>query len=256
VAIIALLVSILLPSLGRAKAAAKLVVCATNMNGIGKAVHLYAGVNNGCVPRDGAWSDPTGPGDDGTYNCFSRISPYVGGPKIPLENDVYDFYLYPIYKSIGLYLCPSAPARYPDHVLTYISNGYNFEEPTNWGSPARSIDNIPFAPADIGFIAEADLGTLDSAKDRLESELTGGKFGAYDFPCEYTLDGSRIADHAATYNLDGTPNGVNRMIADGDDRHYGKTVVVFFDGHAEIRWLNPDDMAFNLFHPKIPGYFD
>jgi prepilin-type N-terminal cleavage/methylation domain-containing protein len=51
VAIIALLISILLPSLNRAKRQARQLACLTNVRSQGQAAALYAGDNHGYVPR-------------------------------------------------------------------------------------------------------------------------------------------------------------------------------------------------------------
>jgi prepilin-type N-terminal cleavage/methylation domain-containing protein len=50
IAIIALLISILAPSLKIAKDIAKLVICSTNINGTGKAVLMYCETNKGWIP--------------------------------------------------------------------------------------------------------------------------------------------------------------------------------------------------------------
>lgn len=50
VAIIALLISILLPSLNAARAGAKATKCAANLNSVGKAVHGYLAENRGIFP--------------------------------------------------------------------------------------------------------------------------------------------------------------------------------------------------------------
>jgi prepilin-type N-terminal cleavage/methylation domain-containing protein len=50
VAIIALLISILLPSLSRARELAKRAVCASNMRGIGQGLHIYANDNTEWLP--------------------------------------------------------------------------------------------------------------------------------------------------------------------------------------------------------------
>jgi len=50
VAIIALLISILLPSLSRARELSKRTVCAANLRGIGQAMHIYAADDPGMFP--------------------------------------------------------------------------------------------------------------------------------------------------------------------------------------------------------------
>ena len=50
IGIIALLISILLPALGRARAQANLVYCQSNLRAIGQLIQMYAAENHGCVP--------------------------------------------------------------------------------------------------------------------------------------------------------------------------------------------------------------
>lgn len=56
VAIIALLISILLPSLSRARELAKRAVCASNLRGIGQGIHIYANDNSEWFPHH--WFKP------------------------------------------------------------------------------------------------------------------------------------------------------------------------------------------------------
>ncbi len=65
VAILALLLTILAPSLERAKEAARRAVCASNLHGAGQAVFVYSGSNSGRIPpfHNG---EPTGA--DGWFN--------------------------------------------------------------------------------------------------------------------------------------------------------------------------------------------
>ena len=51
IGIIALLISILLPSLNRARETANRVKCASNLRQIGTAIQLYANENRGAFPR-------------------------------------------------------------------------------------------------------------------------------------------------------------------------------------------------------------
>ena len=51
VAIIALLIGILLPSLSRAREQARRTVCASNLRSVGQAMHIYGNENNGYLPN-------------------------------------------------------------------------------------------------------------------------------------------------------------------------------------------------------------
>ena len=69
IGIIAVLIAILLPALARAREAANLVQCASNLRQIGQAYLLYAGENNGYFPAMNGlqpWgaSAPTSPAVD------------------------------------------------------------------------------------------------------------------------------------------------------------------------------------------------
>lgn len=114
VAIIALLVSILLPSLSAARGRARSVMCATNLSTIGKGVQMYAQTNNGIVLR-GYW-----------YSSLmllpERVAPWIGGPKAPLiprdedpavtgvgKAEDRDKLLAPIFARIQVLQCPSFP---------------------------------------------------------------------------------------------------------------------------------------------------
>lgn len=54
IGIIAVLIGILLPALGRARGQASTVACAANLRSIGQAIHLYVGQNKGALPY-GYW---------------------------------------------------------------------------------------------------------------------------------------------------------------------------------------------------------
>jgi prepilin-type N-terminal cleavage/methylation domain-containing protein len=84
IGIIALLISILLPSLGKAQAAAKLIACSSNMRQIGQYMWMYANDNKGSLPPIAAnLSTPTGSsiyvGNDGrTVNNTTAQVPDAG----------------------------------------------------------------------------------------------------------------------------------------------------------------------------------
>jgi prepilin-type processing-associated H-X9-DG protein/prepilin-type N-terminal cleavage/methylation domain-containing protein len=66
IGILALLVALLLPALGKARAQAQAVACASNLRQIGVAVSLHANQNNGYLGRwsnSTGWQDPANPSE-------------------------------------------------------------------------------------------------------------------------------------------------------------------------------------------------
>jgi prepilin-type N-terminal cleavage/methylation domain-containing protein/prepilin-type processing-associated H-X9-DG protein len=94
IGIIALLISILLPALGRAKEQANWVKCMSNMRMVGQSFQMYTSNNKGRFPTAGAgtkphdwifWEDePPTPGDP-RHLDKSMIAPYLG---IPVNREV------------------------------------------------------------------------------------------------------------------------------------------------------------------------
>src|SRR5262245_58247044 len=83
IGIIALLIAILLPTLGRAREQANRVKCAANLRGIGQAMLLYAHGNRGNYPRTRA-SIPEYPwyfsatGEDPPFATHPNGEPLIG----------------------------------------------------------------------------------------------------------------------------------------------------------------------------------
>src|SRR5882672_2621751 len=86
IGIIALLISILLPSLNRARETANRVKCASNLRQIGQAILLYSNENKGAYPRTAYFTTMAAPGSctwgTGAYNAANNSDPFVStGPS-------------------------------------------------------------------------------------------------------------------------------------------------------------------------------
>src|SRR5260370_19468283 len=81
IGIIALLISILLPSLNRARETANRVKCGSNLRQIGQAMLMYSNENKGNYPRTISAALPGGAGPSGTKdvsNGATAKDPFTG----------------------------------------------------------------------------------------------------------------------------------------------------------------------------------
>lgn len=117
VAIIALLVSILLPSLGKAKEQARMVMCLSNIRALGLAFKFYTGENNDWYPAGAA----NGGGSEYTWD--SILQPYY---------EVYGLLYCPSDKTIREYDLWSQPKewRYP--------RSYAINRNVSWMGPSTA----------------------------------------------------------------------------------------------------------------------
>ncbi|HMP06402.1 MAG TPA: type II secretion system protein, partial [Lacipirellulaceae bacterium] len=103
IGIIALLVSMLLPALGRARAQARQVSCASGLRQIGQGLYVYAAANRGWYPPFGSYQvyGGDGTGDDRPGLGWTEIlAPHFVAPDAPI------------------YKCPDFPEE--DHRITYF----------------------------------------------------------------------------------------------------------------------------------------
>jgi prepilin-type N-terminal cleavage/methylation domain-containing protein len=118
VAIVALLLSILLPSLSLAREQAKTTKCAANLNAVGKAMHLYLAENRSTFPLSYAYP----------YNKNGDVDLRKQPPNREFGYVHWSWFLFDRGKvDDGSFACPSVPNR--GHPRTYPgSDGSNWEQ--------------------------------------------------------------------------------------------------------------------------------
>lgn len=231
IAIIAILASLLLPALSRAKSKAQTTRCFANLKNLGLATQMYASDFNDYVPGDTF---------GGGYFFATLLAPYVSAPKIEQSKAQDPNYVHEIYRKIDVYHCPAVRKKSnkaaDDYTLYYTINSIDFDfyRKTRQYAPApyQKISAAPNGPASVAYLFEINIG---------------GGLGPRDYGTWNVWDPSQT-----TFNRTGQPNSDPRMIKYNDKRHLGTTALVFLDGHTEVRKLNKNTLPFVLFNPLEP----
>jgi prepilin-type N-terminal cleavage/methylation domain-containing protein/prepilin-type processing-associated H-X9-DG protein len=173
IAIISLLVSILLPSLTKAKDLAKTVICQNNVRGLSMAFSLYA------EEYDGYWPGRAGCTGTVAYDRWVPSGNPVGWTGHP-DFDVAKGALYPYTDSRQLYLCPSyshpnySKLNYAQSQELYGSretwrqrsqpDGHGFFQPYKAPDPETLVNLIDQGNSNDGLFSIDDYGYPDGSK--------------------------------------------------------------------------------------------
>lgn len=215
VAIIALLIAILLPSLGKAREKAKLTACMSNLRQLGLAAFMYQGEYNGFFPyaagtkhhdEDFIWWETGLDINKGT------LIPYMGGSF-----------------NKKTFICPSDPlTRNTDtaYKYSYSANCWVFVITTDTPTiPPVRYSSIRSPSGKIELVEE-DSTTIDDACWA---------------PQNYT---SAHQDNILAVRHD-------KMTEDKARLNWGKGAANFVDGHAELV-LRADAMTDHYYNPSKP----
>jgi prepilin-type N-terminal cleavage/methylation domain-containing protein len=253
VAIIALLISILLPSLARARELAKRTTCAANMSGMGKGFYTYATENGDVWPVAAPNSMQNNPKVDVQY--YDMTGRYggmgqLGDPSVAAVGAYWTQLsttrnMWQLVKTGGTspksFICPSStdtpdpidnPADYwdfpgaggggaNDRAWTsgganenYVSYGYQVPY-GQYGKPTTEVDQRMALAADKGPYGAVSIGKNDT--------INGTAFGqATCIPTAW--DASKSPDDWMAYN---SPNHGGLFSGEGQ-------VVLYADSHAEF----------------------
>jgi prepilin-type N-terminal cleavage/methylation domain-containing protein len=231
VAIIALLIAILLPSLGRAREKAKLTQCLSNLKQLGLAAYMYQQENSGYFPGPGGDANTSPPGvpEDwiwweagppySTWTTGARdpnkgaLVPYMGGSFNPKP-----------------FICKSDPLTrtaqsYVPYQYSYTANCNVFVKPGDTKIQSIRYSGIR-SPASKYELVEEDFSAIDDACFAPQNWTPTNKLNVI----------SVYHDKMATNNT---------------TLNYGKGAANFVDGHAELV-PRVDAMTAHYYDPMQP----
>jgi prepilin-type N-terminal cleavage/methylation domain-containing protein/prepilin-type processing-associated H-X9-DG protein len=210
IAIIAILASLLLPVLAKAKRAAQTTACLNDLHQMGLSLLMYADRNNGFVARANSphWYQVL------THNLVPSAS-------VSFTN-------------LQIYACPSYPnpeARYPGEkqLISYVVNGWTFSGPSDMtGSELAGVSNISSVqrPDDTIYLADREDGT-DIGPITIANPTANADYYDVWEPSHlpYAANGKENPRTGAANN--------DRRVA--INRHGIGPNLLYFDGHASIQ---------------------
>jgi prepilin-type N-terminal cleavage/methylation domain-containing protein/prepilin-type processing-associated H-X9-DG protein len=220
IAIIAILASMLLPALNKAREAGKIASCKSNLKQLGTGMLLYVDDNKGYAP---VLSTPTG--NIGTDAWCFKLSPYCGGSSTKL---------------LKVFRCPSDKVAWNGQALSSQAIGWsNLSYGMNYG-----LYNIGYGPASAtygGRYYGAKLNRLRRPSEALylaEMDRAQGVTSSY-----YPTVSNQIPDGANAFAVGNyhKNNKVNILYADG---HVGDEMIrkITVTGrHNEAPWFQYSD---------------
>jgi prepilin-type processing-associated H-X9-DG protein/prepilin-type N-terminal cleavage/methylation domain-containing protein len=242
VAIIALLISILLPSLGNARRQARQVLCNTNLRSQGQAAYFYAEANHDTLVR-GETEDLhfascllTGLSYDGPIETiWRRKQEFIRACRRTDQLQCPDF---PKQKQVLDYVVSAFPLPYTERNIERDQDGGGA-----WGEGARAEGRYDV----VRFFRLTEFGVANPAR------------------LIYTTEAHESLEHRDhqlhdVFFTSQLPFGAFPRIA-SDARHPGGINALFFDGHAETMdhhrmdagWPNPLSRRLRWFTIMPPG---
>lgn len=225
IAVIALLISILMPALGKAREAGRTVVCLSNQRQIGVSLMMYAAAQKEYIPRESGDSErwPGHPTQPRNPQWPQVLRPYIdpeaeGKDAMILPGGWREhFTMAPYYKD---------PSRKKDrHEIHYVVNGFSFRAPGVMNEIAKKATQLSRYPR------PDDCIWMSCFADDPSSVHSNAWYRA-------DQTNTQVAQHYDLHelsNLDGSiPNNPIYIQRISPKRHWNGANALFLDGHARL----------------------
>lgn len=243
IAVIALLIGILLPSLRQAREAGRYTVCMSNQRSIGMALSMYASHYREWIPRESGTSEGINPttglltprvpafrGSDRNITWAFNLRPFLDPRAISSRADGG---LADQYRDAPYYKDPSRPKD--PHNIHYVCNGMTFRRPT--GAAASTSEEVGKPPTVMNrYTRPSETIYLTCFTD----DPNGLRWGSWYATGVTELETSIYYDMWRSSNINGvggTTHTTAQRIA--FKRHTNGAGATFLDGHVNKLRADP-----------------
>lgn len=242
ISIIALLLAVLMPALGKARESAKTVMCSANLKQQGLASAMYSQNNSDAIVPERMYSVSVAQAQDAdTLIWAALLAPYIQNSKGSKSANQGGYWAEDkdIESTLSVFKCPSQKDRFQftwymryginlNYVSQpYVSGGPRLKKTASISAPATrlhicdSMDNVP---------AKEKLGTYtQKLRNNIKSAFGYGYPGMAVWPTE---DGQGLGSYVLLVS----------------DRHKGGSNCLYFDGHT--KGLNYNDIMYKTGEAK------
>lgn len=196
IGIIALLISVLLPTLGKARSRAKDLSCQANLRSIGQVCMIYVAENKGSLPYGNYYTpaNPTTWAYSGSGNAifvsWVSLLDSVARKKSFNDNTYYTYQSGDVNRWNPMFRCPTAEESYP-HILAYACNHIVFPDPaTDRAAGSFFLKR----PAKVGELKRPTILVHDQAL-AVGLENNFGYLENFDIDDEWMWDGASSANY-------------------------------------------------------------
>jgi prepilin-type N-terminal cleavage/methylation domain-containing protein len=264
IGIIALLISILLPALSRARYQANLTKCASNLHQIGLAANIYMADNKGLfelwqgppssgsyAPAAGRPSDPNMPTSDWwSWGNTPKVLRRVGWNSSSIAGSNIGPMCYikcGLLKDSRVFYCPLDPFRVPlpgNYTLTY-----------NYGGDTFTINSVYDNGSNSDILTSYDFNpTQTSRAVHIQGTRVNGNYNGVLYP-PYPFDGMNPSTAPLAIDL---LQGKLDSTIDGGQSHPGAWNVLHFDGSVQRvvsnSLSNPNSILWRQQRYTVLGY--
>lgn len=247
VAIIALLIALLLPSLGKARETARTTVCGTRLRGLGVAAQVYSTDYANTLPTVPWQAESAAAPNTVTYAFNSNKDGSPVTVKYPYPKySSNDFYSSAAYAAYGIFydlrnygikaaksaMCPSDPAKYGGN---WAAQGWSWWTANNSKAPGTAVTSFKTDPALGSSYYYPHWLRILPMKTTTTPFVTAKKV----LFCESTEPRVLSADQVDNdYRYFPYQQTVHRLPSSGILTKPGFSQSVFLDGHVEIYSVN------------------